>query len=157
MKRFLISILLFLLTIFPNCSGLKATYDAWSFPGRAAVSDNIMTAIKENDVEALADMLNDHYKENFKDINGRFIRIIEAIEGEIVGGHLCVGSSSSSGPSGSSESWDIIFETTEKSYEFYVVWVISDKENPEWVGMYNIVLYEIDETYEEGYKIVARL
>ena len=143
MKKFIIKILAFLLTMFPSCGILLAPYQSLTYPGQIVVTDNVMNAIKTGDVTALDSMMSMRSKENLEDLPGNLNQIINSIDGEIVE-YNSLGTSdydkSDYGSQISRRSWKILFNTDTESYRLEVTWIVVNNRAPEEVGMSNMSL-----------------
>lgn len=143
MKNFIISILAFLLSLFPSCGTLLAPYQSLTYPGQIVVTDNIMNAIETGDATALEAMMSMSSKENLEDLPGSISTIINSIDGEIVE-YSSLGTSdydkSNYGSQISRRSWKILFNTAIESYRLDVTWIVVNNREPEEVGMSNMSL-----------------
>lgn len=148
-KKFIISILAFLLTIFPRCGMLLAQYQSLTFPGEAVVSDKIIDAINEYDIDALAAMMSEESKKAIEDLPGRIEIFIDTIDGEIISYEFGGGGYEKDifdyAKHYSLKSWELIVETDEeKSYAINITWIIVNDNVPEEVGMTCMTLGDTD-------------
>jgi hypothetical protein len=145
MATFIISVLAFLLTIFPSCGMLLAPYQSMTFPGEKAITEEIMAAIAERDIAAIEDLIGPGIKRKYENIPRNIGALVDAIEGEIVdfswnptGGV----DKSNFGTRLSTSGWDIRFKTTTETYVLTIGWVIVDNRKPERVGLGNMALFD---------------
>ena len=145
MTTFIISVLAFLLTIFPGCGMLQAPYQSLTFPGEKVATEEIMSAIEARDVAALMDMVSPGTKRKYENIPRNVGALIDVIDGEIVefNWHPIGGFDESNyGKLISRKDWDITFETATKSYILVVAWEIINNREPERVGLGNMALFD---------------
>ena len=171
-KKILISVLAFLLTIFPNNSTLLENYQELQFIGVKSVNEIIVKAVKEKNADLIYELYCPYYKENVEDLHRKLNELFDCIDGEILevsGGGRGIESSKNNGKySYHKRNWNINFKTDTYdeatavgthgniNYTLYVSWTISDTRNPEFVGLEALTLY--DETVFPSkliYKIVA--
>lgn len=146
MTTFIISILAFLLTIFPSCGMLLAPYQSMTFPGEKAITEDIMNAISTSDVAALEDMISQARKKSMTDLSGNINTLIDAIDGEIIdfSWHPAGGSDTSNFWTRISQTtWDIEIKTTIKTYWLIIGWVVVNNRAPEEVGMSHMRLIDL--------------
>jgi len=147
MTTFIISILAFLLTVFPSCGMLLAPYQSLTFPGERAITIEIMDAIGARDIAALEAMLSSTIRKKAQNLPSEIGELIDAIDGEVTeyGWHPAGGSDTSNfGTRISRTTWDIEIQTTTKSYELIVGWVVVNNRKPEEVGMSTLRLIDPD-------------
>ena len=144
--KIILSILAFLLTIFPNSRTLLTQQQSWSFPGKSVVSQNIVDAINAGDTDALMDMMSLDTKQNMEDLRGHVEELMNAIDGEIIEGKLGGGGYSSSesgtGQAIRKESWEWEIKTATSSYELDIYWIIVHSHAPQEVGLCSLSLYD---------------
>jgi hypothetical protein len=155
MTRIIISIVSLLLVLFPFSSTLLATHQQLTFAGTQVISDNIIDAIKSNDIQAIKDMLSEERKQNMADPEKSISEFIKYIDGEIVevSKHHLGGESSESGAGYvyKVNTWTLEIETNQNTYWLHITWVVSDTKNPETVGMSSMTLLDTE------YNILANL
>ncbi len=148
MTNIIISIVAFLLTIFPFSQTLLATHQQLSFQGNQVISQNIVEAINSNDIQAIEDMLSEERKQNMSDPKKSISEFLQSFDGEIVEiGHISGGSESAESGSGyvyKVRDWRIEIETSQGERWLYVTWVIADTINPEHVGMCGMTFYDTE-------------
>lgn len=143
-----LTIVTFLLTIFPWSASLEAKYQQLTYPGEMVVTENIIEAVKNKDAKAIENMLSYSTKKSSDGLLEQIEKLFNTIEGDIVdagwycGGHDSVKKDYASVES--STSWGIMFETTEDNYLLHVCWVRIDTIKPENVGMTGITLFDMD-------------
>lgn len=160
MTNIIISIVAFLLTIFPFSQTLLATHQQLTYPGHQVISDNIIDAIKLNDVQAIEDMFSESKKSNIQQLSDKIQNIYDLIDGEIISANFVLGTRSESSKSGmgyveKSTSWDVEFKTTTGNYLLIVQWVIADTLDPENVGLTCLKLLDLDVLPTEVYRQLA--
>ena len=145
MKKIIISILVVLLTIFPDSAFLLSNYQNLTFLGEDMITDMIVDAIKNNDADTIESMLSQHTKENGENLNQKIKGLIAVIDGDITeyrehggGGD---GEYSDNDVSIKDKSWDIYIKTDSgNEYLVCVSWIIVNTNKPEKVGMRTIYL-----------------
>ena len=75
MTTFIISVLAFLLTIFPSCGMLLAPYQSLTFPGIEVVTHDIMKAIETSDITALEAMISSSRRNTMEDLRGNIDKL----------------------------------------------------------------------------------
>lgn len=145
MKKIIISILVVLLTIFPDSAFLLSNYQNLTFLGDDAVTDIIIDAINNNDADTIEAMLSQHTKENGENLNSKIKELIATIDGDIIeyydSGNGSDGAYSNNGVSIKDKSWAIYIKTdSDSEYLVCVSWVIVNTINPDKVGMKTIYL-----------------
>lgn len=146
MTNIIISIVAFLLTIFPFSQTLLATHQQLTYPGEQVISDSVIDAIKSNDVQAIEDMLSEETQQNMADPKKSIRDFFQTIEGEIVEVRR-VGMGGSSSESGAGyvykvETWGVEVETTQNTYRIMITWVIADTRWPEHCGLVGMTIYD---------------
>ena len=84
MTTFIVSVLTFLLAIFPSCGMLLTPYQSLTFPGEKVITEDVMHAIQTKDVVALEGMISPTRKKAMEDLSGNIGALIDAINGEII-------------------------------------------------------------------------
>ena len=149
MTKILVSILSVLVILFPFSSFLVGTYQQLSFPGEHEITDEIIDAVKSNDIDALEKMLSEETKKNLEDPQKEISDFLQTINGEIIDAkyHRGTGEEDRSGAGYvySFRGWIIKFETTEDTYFIQVNWIRADTKSPQRVGMSSLLLYDADD------------
>ncbi len=143
-KNIIISIVAFLLTLFPDSGNLLITYQQLMFPGEMQVAEDIIDAIVDGDVKAIIDMYSEVAKSTGEVTTENIENFLNLFEGEILHGDYQGCSSSdyiNNGKGKCSRSLRIEFVTTEKKYEVYASWYVVDTENSDEVGLGQITVY----------------
>ena len=142
MSKILISILSVLLILFRFSSFLVGTYQQLSFPGEYVITDEIIDAVKTNDIDALEKMLSNETKKNLEDPQKEISDFLQIIDGEIIDAkyHSETGEEDQSGTGYvySFRGWIIEFKTTENTYWVWISWVRADTKSPEHCGLVGI-------------------
>lgn len=142
MSKILISILSVLMILFPFSSFLVGTYQQLSFPGEYVITDEIIDAVKTNDIDALEKMLSNETKKNLEDPQKEISDFLQIIDGEIIDAkyHSETGEEDQSGTGYvySFRGWIIEFKTTENTYWVWISWVRADTKSPEHCGLVGI-------------------
>lgn len=142
MSKILISILSVLMILFPFSSFLLGTYQQLSFPGEYEITDEIIDAVKTNDIDALEKMLSNETKKNLEDPKKEISDFLQIIDGEIIDAkyHSGTGEEDQSGTGYvySFRGWIIEFKTTENTYWVWISWVRADTKSPEHCGLVGI-------------------
>jgi len=153
-KKILISILAFLLTIFPNSGTLLAPYQSLTYPGKAVVTSTIVDAISAGDIDTIYDMMNQRSKKNPDELKSMIGQLIAAIDGEILTYDMGLGGSSHSesgtGTAINREEWDRILETATGTYLLAIAYTIVHSRKPEEVGVSSLYLFDYSEEYNEN-------
>ena len=79
-KRILAVVFTFLLTIFPNSSYVLGCYQTYTYPGKHVITEQVMDAIINEDIDALIGMLSEERRNNIEDLPGKFREFIDAID-----------------------------------------------------------------------------
>lgn len=142
MTKVIISIVSVLLILFPFSSTLLGTYQQLTFPGVQEITNDIIDAVKSNDVAAIEEMLSEETKQNMEDPQKEISEFLQTIDGEIINAKYHSGSGeedrSGAGYVYSFRGWIIEFETTENIYWVWVSWVRADTKSPEHCGLVGI-------------------
>ena len=142
-KQIFISILAFLLTIFPNSSTLLGNYQELTFPGMHEVSQQIVDAINNNDVEAFKEVLSPNMKKNVPDLDAKIQFLMDSIDKRIDeyevrdGGG---GSTSNYGYYEKTQVWSVLFEYNELTYRIVLRYEIANTKTPDDVGVITVRL-----------------
>ena len=146
MTKVIISIVSALLVLFPFSSTLLGTYQQLSFPGKHEITEEIINAVKTNDIDAIEKMLSKERKKNMDSPKDKIDEFLQTIEGEITKAEYKSGArekdESGSGYVYSFRSWLIEFETTKNTYFVQVNWIRADTKSPDNVGMSSMLLYD---------------
>lgn len=139
MTKILISILSVLVILFPFSSFIVGTYQQLTFPGVQEITNDIIDAVKSNDIEAIEEMFSKETKNNLKDPAKEIGDFLQTIDGEIIDAkyHSGTGEEDRSGAGYvySFRGWIIEFETTESTFWLWVSWVRADTKSPEHCGL----------------------
>lgn len=146
MKKILIGILSVLVALFPFSSFLVGTYQQLSFPGKYEITDEIIDAVKTNDIDAIEKMFSKETKQNLEDPQKEISEFLQNIDGEIINAKYHSGVTekdrAGEGYVYSFRGWTIEFETTESTYFVQVNWIRADTKSPKNVGLNSILLYD---------------
>lgn len=143
-KNIIISIVAFLLTLFPDSGNLLITYQQLMFPGEMQVAEDIIDAIVDGDVKAIIDMYSEVAKSTGEVTTESVENLLDSFEGKLLYGDFQAYDSSDYINNGKGErscNLRIYFVTTEKKYEVYASWHIVDTENSDEVGLGQITVY----------------
>lgn len=148
MTKILISILSVLVILFPFSSFIVGTYQQLTFPGVQEITNDIIDAVKSNDIEAIEEMFSKETKNNLKDPAKEIGDFLQTIDSEIIDAkyHSEIGQEDRSGAGYvySFRGWRIKFNTTECTYFVQVNWIRADTKSPQRVGMSSLLLYDAD-------------
>jgi len=157
--KMILSILAFLLLIFPNSVNLRADYQKRTFNMDASVSA-VMDAIKAKDIDVLEAMMCKNIKQNVSDLRGEIGKLIDAIDGDIVSVSPWSRAYTSSTIDAKKQlflqSIDLVFVTPEKEYKLGIMWGIVDTATPEERGIRSIALADLALYPSDGY-LVAKI
>lgn len=139
MTKIIISIVSVLLILFPFSSTLLGTYQQLTFPGVQEVTNDIVDAIKSNDIQAIEEMLSKEAKQRMGDPQKSISEFLQTIDGEIVDARQ-VGGGGESSESGSGyvykvKTWTVEVNTPQNTYLLSITWIISDTRSPQHVGL----------------------
>ncbi|NLO45820.1 MAG: DUF5104 domain-containing protein [Clostridiales bacterium] len=156
--KIVIGIVAFLLTLFPNSTGLLSLHQQQtnhSFIG----AEKIASAIETGDVAALESLMCLNIKENVEDLPGKVGELMDAIEGEIVESTWKSGGGSyferrEKGRQIVQAGVDIYITTTEGTYLVAVWWEAVNTFKPEETGIRNIALCDPELSVTDGYVLV---
>lgn len=139
MTKIIISIVSVLLILFPFSSTLLGTYQQLTFPGVQEITDDIIDAVKSNDIAAIEEMLSEETKQNMEDPQKKISEFLQIIDGEVIDarqGHGGGGESNNgAGYVYIVETWKIEVKTSQSTYWIWATWVIADTRTPEEVGL----------------------
>lgn len=139
MTKVIISILSVLVILFPFSSFIVGTYQQLTFPGVQEITNDIIDAVKSNDVAAIEEMLSKETKQNMEDPQKKISEFLQIFDGEVIDakkGHGGGGESNSgAGYVYKVETWKIEVKTTQSTYWIWVTWVIADTRTPKEVGL----------------------
>jgi len=144
-NQIIVSVLAFLLGIFPSWGGLNYQYQSLTF-NRNVIRSNIQTAIETRDIEALETMMCENIKQKVPNRSDEIGRLIDAIDGEIskfVWRGTSDYSKSSNGKRISQEGWAATITTSTGTYDLSVIWEIANDFAPKEVGIRNIGLTDL--------------
>lgn len=147
MTKIIISIVSFLLVLFPFSSTLLATQQQLSFPGVQEITNDIVEAIKSNDIGAIENMLSEETKQKIEDTKKEIGAFFQTIDGQVVK-TMSIGGGGETSESGSGyvykvKTWGLKIETTQNTYRIMITWVIADTKWPEHCGLVGITLYDM--------------
>jgi hypothetical protein len=144
MNSFFISILVFLLTIFPGCGFLQSAYQSATFPGVQVVMDNIVTAVEARNVKVLEDMMCPYIKKSIPKLSDEIDKLFTAIDGEIIESNWHSTSAYDSSINGqtSRKSFAIECKTASIVYLISLTWVVVNTNAPEEVGLRSFTLMD---------------
>ena len=155
MQKIISMILSFLFMIFPFSSTLQWFDQVNRFPGKDVVTEQLIEAFKNEDVEAIREMFCE-YEKNDERIVPQIKKLFDAIKGDFVSARYIPAGGSHSNGTESSEEWDIEYVTTKEVYIINPQWFVSDIVNPERVGLYAIFVgNDYRNATEEGREIVV--
>ncbi len=139
MTKIIISIVSFLLILFPFSSTLSATYQQLTFPGVHEITNNIIDAVKSNDIQAIEEMLSEEAKQRMENPQKAIREFLKAFDGEVIEARYLqsAGGETSSGMGYvyKVETWKIEVKTSQSTYLIWVTWVIADTRGPKEVGL----------------------
>lgn len=155
MTKVIISMVSVLLILFPFSSTLLGTYQQLTFPGVQEITNDIIDAVKSNDVAAIEEMLSEETKHTMEDPQKEISEFLQTIDGDIISAKYLGGAGEKTrtdfGYCYKSKTWNIEFKTSKSTYWLWVTWVIADTQSPEHVGLDGI---SISDT---GYKRLAEI
>jgi hypothetical protein len=149
MTNFIVSVLAFLLMLFPNWGNVRYAYlTRTNTP--AIVAPKIIDAVKSKDISALEAMMCKNIKQNTTDLRGEISKLVNAIEGEIIefkwlkgdGGSYSL--SGSDGKKISQVGIDFSITTTVATYLLGSMWETANNFNKDEVGFRTIGLGRLD-------------
>ncbi len=149
MTKIIVSIVSALLILFPFSSFLRGTYQQLSFPGVQEITNDIVDAIKSNDIGAIENMLSKEAKQRMEDPQKSISDFLQNIDGEIVDVRR-VGGGGESSESGAGyvykvKTWTVEVDTPQNTYLLSITWIISDTRSPQHVGMSSMLLSDIED------------
>ena len=141
----LLTIVTALLIVFPFSPNLRWFQQNLVFPGRDAIADMVVTAIKEKDADAIVALMSEDMKSTIdkEDPADRAATFISQIKGEITDVEYVScssGSESNYGYAYADWCWTYIIRTTEEAYLLDIGWISVDTYEPENVGLSDLVL-----------------
>lgn len=146
MKNFIIKVLVFLLTLFPNSAYLQGQYQLTTFD-YAATRNSITEAIKTRNVDALEAMMCQNIKQNVDDLPGEIGALIDMIDGDITEWDWNPRGSYDGAMFGKQikqTSWSAQLKTTNGIYYIGVTWEIANNFAPGEMGIRAISLVDED-------------
>ncbi len=146
MKSFIIKVLVFLLTLFPNSAYLQGQYQLTTFDTRTTLN-SIMNAIETRDIDALEAMMCQNIKQNVDDLPGEIGALIDTINGEITSWDWSPSSSYDAAKYGKQikqTGWTVQIDTANTTYFMAVVWEIANNFAPGEVGIRRIAVFNED-------------
>jgi len=158
MAKIIISILTFLLMLFPNWSGLLAEYQFRTFDMDTSVS-MVMDAISAKDIGTIETMMCLNIKQNILDLPDEIGKLINAIDGSIVEISPWRRNYSSTTANGRErlyfEQIKLDFKTSEKEYSLGIMWGIVNSLAPKEIGIRRIVLTDPSLFGTDGYVVAT--
>ena len=149
-KQILISILAFLLSIFPHNANLLGAYQEAIYSGRNTISEQIVSAINDNDIEKLKMMMSPYMKEKNSDLDDKLQILLNAIDDNIINYRVVSSGETSKSNYGyyiKGESWKILFNYRERQYGIVVSYMIAYTNNLDYVGINTFRLMCDDTVY----------
>lgn len=146
MKNFIIKVLVFLLTLFPNSAYLQGQYQLTVFD-YAVTQNSITEAIKTRNVDTLEAMMCKNIKENVDDLPGEIGALIDTINGDITSWDWSPSSSYDAAKYGKQikqTGWTGQIDTANTTYFMAVVWEIANNFAPGEVGIRRIAVFNKD-------------
>lgn len=144
MTKILISIFSVLIILFPFSSFIVGTYQQLTFPGVQEITNDIIDAVKSNDVTVIEVMLSEETKQTMEEPQKEISKFLQTINGEIINTEYHGGTREKDESGGgyvySFRSWKIKLETTEKTYFLRINWIRADTKEPDKVGLNSLVL-----------------
>ena len=127
MTKIIVSILTFLLMIFPNSKMLLAPYQSMTYPGEKVIIEEVMSAIEARNITALKDMMCKNIKNSVPNLTGKIGELIDCIDGDItkfeqIWGNAYYAETKSSGKKISQVSFAISITTSTKAYHLSILW-----------------------------------
>ena len=155
MTKIIVSFLTVLLMFFPDSVTLKGIYQDLTYPGEKVITERIIEAVKNDDVEAIEEMMSPYSSENVENLSEKIKTVTDAIEGNIKNAYWYSGSSDSVKKDydsyESSRTWVIKFETDISNYKLHVTWIRANTAKPEMVGLDALSVSDMD------YNLLAEL
>lgn len=155
MTKIIVSFLTVLLMFFPDSVTLKGIYQDLTYPGEKVITERIIEAVKNDDVEAIEEMMSPYSSENVENLSKKIKTVTDAIEGNIKNAYWYSGSSDSVKKDydsyESSRTWVIKFETDISNYKLHVTWIRANTAKPEMVGLDALSVSDMD------YNLLAEL
>jgi len=144
LNNIIIGFMAFLLTLFPNSLGLRASYQSRTFNMDASIS-TVMDAVKARDVATIEALMCKNIKQNVPNLSGEIGDLIDAIDSKIIKYRWERGytyqEKKGDGRQISQQSVYVDFETSDGNYLLVVLWEIVCNFAPEETGIRRIVLY----------------
>ncbi len=146
MKNFIIKVLVFLLTLFPNSAYLQGQYQLTTFD-YAATQNSISEAIETRDIDALEAMMCQNIKQKVDDLPSEIGALIDTIDGDITEWDWNPRGSYDAAKFGKQiiqTSWSAQLKTTNGIYFIAVTWEIANNFAPGEMGIRAITLLDED-------------
>lgn len=148
MTKIIVSFLAVLLMFFPDSVTLKGIYQDLTYPGEKVITERVIEAVKNDDVEAIEEMMSQYVKSNNENLSEDIEKLMNTIEGDINDAYWYAGSSDSVKKDYDSyesyRTWSIKFETENSVYKLNVTWVRANTNKPEKVGMSSMSLFDME-------------
>jgi len=139
MTKIIISIVSFLLILFPFSSTLSGAYQQLTFPGVQEITSDIIDAVKSNDIQAIEEMLSEEAKQRMENPQNVISEFLKVFDGEVIEARYLqsAGGETSSGMGYvyKVETWKIEVKTSQSTYLIWVTWVIADTRVPKEIGL----------------------
>jgi hypothetical protein len=151
MGSFIVSLLAFLIVLFPGCGGLQGTYLTITNNTNVA-GPKILAAVEARDVSALEAMMCQNIKDNVPDLSERISELLDMVDGEIIESLQnsdSVGSYHERDRKGRSITQvgiDFQLTTSTGIYNIHVWWETSNNFAPKEVGIRRITLVDEDKS-----------
>lgn len=149
LAKIIISIVSFLLVLFPFSSTLSGAYQQLTFPGVHEITNDIIDAVKSNDIQAIEGMLSEEAKQRMENPQKAISEFLKAFDGEVIESRYLqsAGGETSSGMGYvyKVETWTIEIKTIKSTYWLSTTWIIADTRSPQHVGMSSMLLSDIED------------
>jgi len=159
LNNIIIGLFAFLLALFPNSLGLRASYQSRTFDMNASISV-VMDAVKTGDTAKIEALMCKNIKQNVPNLSAKISDLVDAIDGNIVEYRWERGSSflerRNDGRQISQQSVFIDFKTSDGDYLLVVNWEIVCNFAPEETGIRRIALYS-GSTYDPSKAQLAEI
>ncbi len=142
--KVIVTILTALLTIFPHSPTLLAYHQNLTFIGRDAIADIVITAIKENDADAIVNLMSEETKERLVNPEKEVADFISMFKGDIVEAkyrNSSGGGMSNYGYAFTDIGWSYNIKTTQEAYILHISWIAVNTAEPDTVGLKGMTLF----------------
>lgn len=148
MTKIVVIILSILLTFFPNSVSLLGAYQDATYPGEKVVTERVIEAVENGDVEAIEEMMSQYVKSNNATLSEDIKRLMSTMEGNIKEAYWYAGAHDSIIKNydlyESYGTWVIKFETDKSDYKLHVTWIRANTDKPEMVGLSSLSLSDME-------------